>query len=70
MNYHRTSTKPELPDEILTLLEKYLQLSPALVPPPKGPEDTHSPTLSHPDLHLDNVFVDPESQQITRVIDW
>ena len=69
MNYHRSSTEPELPDEVLTLLERYLQLSPAMVPP-KSPDDTHSPTLSHPDLHLDNVFVDPESQQITRVIDW
>jgi hypothetical protein len=40
-----------------------------MVPPP-GAEDTHSPTLWHPDLHLDNVFVDPESKQITRIIDW
>ena len=69
MNYHRSSTEPELPDEILTLLERYLQLSPAMVPP-KSPDDKHSPTLWHPDLHLDNVFVDPESQQITRIIDW
>lgn len=38
--------------------------------PPKSLDDTHSPTLWHPDLHLDNIFVDPESQQITRIIDW
>ena len=69
MNYHRSSTEPELPDEVLTLLERYLQLSPAMVPP-KSLDDTHLPTLWHPDLHLDNVFVDPESQQITRIIDW
>jgi hypothetical protein len=52
MNYHRSSTEPELPEEVLTLLERYLQLSPAMVPP-KSPDDTHSPTLWHPDLHLD-----------------
>jgi len=38
--------------------------------PPRGLEDTYSPTLWHPDLHLDNVYVDPESKQITRIIDW
>jgi hypothetical protein len=69
MNYHRSSTVPEFPQEVLDLLDKYLQLAPAMVPP-LGAEDTHSPTLWHPDLHLDNVFVDPESKQITRIIDW
>ncbi|KIM97540.1 hypothetical protein OIDMADRAFT_204366 [Oidiodendron maius Zn] len=69
MNYHRSSTELELPEEILGLLDQYLQLAPAMVPPP-GMDDTHSPTLWHPDLHLDNVFVDPDSKQITRIIDW
>lgn len=69
MNYHRSSTEPESPDELLDLLRRYLRLAPAMVPP-VGSEDTHSPTLWHPDLHLDNVFVDPESRQITRIIDW
>ncbi|KAG9236357.1 hypothetical protein BJ875DRAFT_533605 [Amylocarpus encephaloides] len=61
MNYHRSSTEPELPEEVLDLLNRYLQLAPAMVPP-LGAGDTHSPTLWHPDLHLDN--------QITRIIDW
>lgn len=26
--------------------------------------------LWHPYLHLDNVFVDPETQEITSFIDW
>lgn len=69
VNYHRSSTEPELPEEVLNLLDRYLQLAPAMVPP-MGTEDTHSPTLWHPDLHLDNVFVDPLSKQITRIIDW
>jgi hypothetical protein len=69
MNYHRSLTESELPDEVLDLLNRYLHLSPAMVPP-LGTVDTHSPTLWHPDLHLDNVFVDPDSKKITRIIDW
>ncbi|CZT10222.1 uncharacterized protein RAG0_14757 [Rhynchosporium agropyri] len=66
MIHHRSSTEPELPEEVLGLLNQYLQLTPAMVPP-LGTDDTHSPTLW---LHLDDVFVDPESNQITRIIDW
>lgn len=69
MNYHRSSTELQLPKEVLDLLDKYLRLAPAMVPP-VGTDDTHSPTLWHPDLHVDNVFVDPESKKITRIIDW
>jgi hypothetical protein len=68
MNYARSLTEPESPDEMLDLLDRYLQLASVMVPP-QSSDDTHS-TLWHPDLHLDNVFVDPESKQITRVIDW
>ncbi|KAK0106136.1 hypothetical protein ONS95_004638 [Cadophora gregata] len=70
LNYHRSSTQPELPEEVLDLLQRYLKLSPAMIPPPGTNEDTHSPTLWHPDLHLDNIFVDPETKKITRIIDW
>src|SRR5258706_14272655 len=69
MNYARSLTEPELLEEVLDLLDRYLQLVPAMVPP-QSTHDTHSPTLWHSDLHLDNIFVDPESKQITRVIDW
>ena len=69
MNYHRSITAPELPEEAISLLERYLQVSACMVPPCEG-EDTHSPTLWHPDLHLDNVYVDTTSGQITRIIDW
>jgi aminoglycoside phosphotransferase (APT) family kinase protein len=69
MNYHRSSAELELLEEMLDLLDRYLQLALAMMPP-LGTDDTHSPTLWHPDLHLDNVFVDPESKKITRIIDW
>ena len=69
INYHRSSTEPELPDEVLDLFDQYLQLTLAMVPP-LGTDDTHSPTLWHPDLHLDNVFIDPKSKKTTHIIDW
>lgn len=64
MNYARSLTEPELPKDMLDLLDQYLQLALAMVPP-STPEDTHSPTLWHPDLHLENVFVDPTSKNTT-----
>lgn len=71
MNYHSSLVRPELPHEMLDLIDRYLQLAPAMVPP-HSTEDTdiNSPTLWHPDLHLNNIFVDPESKKITHVIDW
>jgi hypothetical protein len=71
MNHARSLTEPELPKDMLDLLNQYLRLAPAMVPPPPlTAEDTHSSTLWHPDPHLDNVFVDPKSKKITNVIDW
>ncbi|KAH8589643.1 hypothetical protein B0O99DRAFT_692372 [Bisporella sp. PMI_857] len=67
MNYARSLTEPELPDKMLDLLDRYLQLTPAMVPPFN---DTHSPTLWHPDLHLNDVFVDPQSKKITCITGW
>lgn len=69
MNYHRSSTEPELPDEVLDLLKQYLRLAASMVPP-GGIFNTHTPTPWHLDLHLGNVYVDPESKKITRIIDW
>jgi Ser/Thr protein kinase RdoA (MazF antagonist) len=54
---------------MLNLLDRYLQLASAMGPP-QSINDAHSPTLWHPDLHLNNVFVDPQSKQITHIIDW
>ena len=69
MNYYRSATERETPSQGISLLEKYLQISSSLVPP-SSTEDIHAPTLWHPDLHLDNVFVDPETLKITGIIDW
>ena len=37
---------------------------------PSSSESRRIKTLSHPDLHLDNVFVDPNTREITDIIDW
>jgi len=71
MNYYRSLTKPELPHEMLSLIDRYLQLAPAMVPSQWSKDiDIHSPTLWHPDLHPNNIFVDPESKKISQIIDW
>jgi hypothetical protein len=64
INPYRSLDVPESPDEYISLLERYLPLVPLLSPAP-------SPTsLSHPDLHLDNIFVNPDTKQISCIIDW
>jgi hypothetical protein len=50
-------------------LSRYLQLVPAMIPP-STPDDVNAFTLWHPDLHLDNVFVDYNTMQVTSTIDW
>ncbi|KAG4435755.1 hypothetical protein IFR05_008769 [Cadophora sp. M221] len=69
LNYARSRVEPEQPEEMLELLDKYLKLTPAMVPPPT-PDDIDASTLWHPDLHLDNIFIDPKTLQITSIIDW
>jgi Ser/Thr protein kinase RdoA (MazF antagonist) len=56
---------------MLSLIDRYLQLAPAMVPSQLTEDvDIHSPTLGHPDLHPNNIFVNPESNEISHVIDW
>lgn len=64
INPHRSLEEPESPNEYMSLLDRYLQLVPHLSPPPLRT------SLSHPDLHLDNMFVDPDTKKITSIIDW
>ncbi|KAF1364301.1 hypothetical protein EJ07DRAFT_162122 [Lizonia empirigonia] len=63
-NPYRSLEALETPVEYISLLERYLKLVPHLSP---GPVQT---SLSHPDLHLDNIFVNPDTKQITCIIDW
>ena len=51
----------------ITLLHKWLSLAPAVLPS----REHYMPTLSHPDLHAANIFVnDKNSISVTAVIDW
>lgn len=59
---------PELSEDFLLLLKHYIQLAPHLIPKPSG--ETCVKTLSHPDLHIDNIFVDPVTRKITNISDW
>jgi hypothetical protein len=53
-----------LPQEHLQLLHNYDTLVPFL-----APQETTA-ILRHPDLHLGNVFIDPNSKEIVGIIDW
>ncbi|PVH85726.1 hypothetical protein DL98DRAFT_568045 [Cadophora sp. DSE1049] len=64
MNPYRSIETPDSPDDYISLLKRYLQLVPYLSP---GPFRT---SLSHPDLRLDNILVDPDTKKITCIIDW
>lgn len=65
MNFHRSIDSPQTPSGYVDLLEKYIALSPYLASLPEPPN-----RISHPDLHLDNIFVDPDTFRITSIIDW
>lgn len=72
MNFYRSSTEPQCPSEAVGLLKRYLNIANAMIPVPgsETSKDITSSTLWHPDLHLDNIFVNPQSRRITSIIDW
>ena len=55
----RTHAKPQIncfndveyPEDYISLLDRYMELIPRIMPPPMWT------SLSHPDLHLGNIFV-------------
>ncbi|KAL2835767.1 kinase-like domain-containing protein [Aspergillus pseudodeflectus] len=57
------------PADYISLLDKYLALAPFLLP-----EDSNhllnQPTLRHPDLNPNNIFISPDSGAISCLIDW
>lgn len=70
------SNSPEAQDQVgawhtaeqhIALLQKWAAIAPAVLP-----ESIYCmPTLSHPDLHADNIFVtDTDPMSITSIIDW
>lgn len=69
MNYYRSSENQELSSDGLALLTQYMNVAPYLVPPATDKAAT-SNVLWHPDLHLDNVFVDPDTCEIVSIVDW
>ncbi|KAI9042100.1 uncharacterized protein KD926_006224 [Aspergillus affinis] len=57
------------PVDYLRLLNKYLALAPYLLP--KEPTSAlNQPTLRHPDLNTNNIFISPDSGAISCLIDW
>lgn len=65
-NYYVSLKDSDLPEQALSVLSKYPEVAPYLIP--NDPKSTAN-VLWHPDLHLDNVFVDPATCEITSIID-
>lgn len=55
------------PEEHLDLLQKYFALVPYLLPQEPA---SRRPTLRHPDLNLNNIFISPDSGAVSCIIDW
>ncbi|KAJ5591923.1 kinase-like protein [Penicillium hispanicum] len=55
------------PEEYLDLLHKYLAMTPYLLPEDPA---SHKPTLRHPDLNPNNIFISPDTGAISCIIDW
>ncbi|KAJ5788891.1 phosphotransferase enzyme family protein [Penicillium psychrosexuale] len=56
-----------LPEEHISLLEKFISVAPHLIPDKPG---FSSPVLRHPDLNFANILLSPGSSEIVGVIDW
>ncbi|PLB49757.1 phosphotransferase enzyme family protein [Aspergillus steynii IBT 23096] len=56
------------PETYIDLLNKYLMLVPYLLPKTKSP--LNRPTLRHPDLNPNNIFISPDTGAISCIIDW
>ncbi|GES58153.1 phosphotransferase family protein [Aspergillus terreus] len=70
MNYYRSNTDSEMPSEYVDLIEKYLLVAPHITACDSDSTDLLRPTLWHNDLHLNNIYVDLDTQTITSIIDW
>ncbi|KAE8389535.1 kinase-like domain-containing protein [Aspergillus alliaceus] len=68
LNYHRPLEHFETPDDYISLIKRYITIASYLVSTSMDTEQTNR--ISHPDLHLDNIFIDPKTNKITCIIDW
>ncbi|KAL2852073.1 phosphotransferase enzyme family protein, partial [Aspergillus pseudoustus] len=69
MNHYRSSDPVETPSNAVALLTQYMNVAAYLVPPLRD-ETANSGVLWHPDLSLDNVFVNPDTHEITSIVGW
>ncbi|KAL3443391.1 phosphotransferase enzyme family protein [Aspergillus insuetus] len=72
INQYRSLDPFETPANGIALLTQYMNTAAYLVPPlTEDPNDVaRSNVLWHPELQLDNVFIDPRTHRITSIVDW
>ncbi|KAL4876129.1 kinase-like domain-containing protein [Aspergillus karnatakaensis] len=68
MNFRRSQAQPETPAEYISVIHRFMNIALHLVQDSLGKELGNR--LCYSDLHLDNIFIDPKSKQITAIIDW
>ena len=70
MNYFFDVKVPEQPSEALKILDRYLSIVPYITRTTKETDSLQTCILSHRDLNSSNVFIDPDTNDITAIIDW
>jgi hypothetical protein len=70
MNYYRSDDTAKIPLEYLDFIEKYLVVAPCLTASQANTNELLRPTLWHHDFHLNNVYVDLDTNSVTDTIDW
>ncbi|KAI2087563.1 hypothetical protein LOZ36_002702 [Ophidiomyces ophidiicola] len=70
MNYFKSYTDQETPQEYIKLIEKYMRVAAQLIRTEADTANLLQPILWHCDLHLNNIYIDVDMENISGIIDW
>lgn len=70
INYFRSNTNKESPHGYIDLIDKYLAVAPFITQNKPDIGKLLQSILWHHDLHLNNIYIDSNSEEITSIIDW
>ena len=69
-NYFYDTKASENPGEAFKVLDRYLSIAPYITRITERTKYLETRILSHRDLNSSNVFIDPNTHNITAIIDW
>ncbi|KAM5441111.1 hypothetical protein MferCBS31731_003899 [Microsporum ferrugineum] len=70
INYFRSNTDKESLHGYIDLIDKYLAVAPFITQNKPDIGNLLQSRLWHHDLHLNNIYIDSNSEEITSIIDW